>query len=392
MWKKISRYLRLVYLLPLATAIHLKKTLGPKKLLACLLGLVCVIALVVGIAVSHGASQPPEPSPSPTMLASPSPSPSPTPEPPVSVTLSFAGDCTLGTDDAFAYDSSLPAAYDRNNAEYFFQNVRDIFAADDLTLVNLEGPLTTRGTREDKPWAFHGDPAYTGILTAGSVEAANLANNHAYDYGQDGYDDTVSALKNADIAFFGDNEHTIVEVGGVKIGLVGIYAVFEDEAHEAQLRDNIQSLRDQGAQLIVVSFHWGFEKDYDPEPDQVELAHLSIDLGADLVIGHHPHVLQPIECYKGKYIAYSLGNFCFGGNSNPPDYDAIIFQQTFTLQGGQVQSDDNIRVIPCSISSAGDYNNYCPTPASGDQRDRILDKLETLCAAYNFSPKPYAVP
>ena len=108
----------------------------------------------------------------------------------------------------------------------------------------------------------------------------------------------------------------------------------------------------------------------------LEGAGVSIDEGADLVIGHHPHVLQGVEKYKDKYIAYSLGNFCFGGNSNPEDKDTMIFQQTFTFKKGVVQKNDDIQMIPCSLSSATGYNDYCPTPLEGDSKQRVLDKIE----------------
>jgi poly-gamma-glutamate synthesis protein (capsule biosynthesis protein) len=118
--------------------------------------------------------------------------------------------------------------------------------------------------------------------------------------------------------------------------------------------------------------------DYTPEADQVELAHAAIDAGATLVIGHHPHVLQGVEVYQGRYIVYSLGNFCFGGNSNPPDYDCMIFQQTFTVTDGVPAADADIQVIPCSVSSSSSVNNYQPTPATGSEYDRIWAKLASI--------------
>ncbi|MFR5582577.1 MAG: CapA family protein [[Clostridium] scindens] len=136
------------------------------------------------------------------------------------------------------------------------------------------------------------------------------------------------------------------------------------------------ALKEAGAQLIIVNFHWGIEREYLPNDTQKKLAHLAIDEGADLVIGHHPHVLQGVEKYKDKYIAYSLGNFCFGGNSNPEDKDTMIFQQTFTFKKGVVQKNDDIQMIPCSLSSATGYNDYCPTPLEGDSKQRVLDKIE----------------
>ena len=123
-------------------------------------------------------------------------------------------------------------------------------------------------------------------------------------------------------------------------------------------------------------FHWGNETETVPDTNQMTLGRLAIDEGADLVCGHHPHVLQGIETYKGKNIVYSLGNFCFGGNSSPSDMDTMIYQQTFTIDADGVKKDNVTNIIPCSISSAAydGYNNYQPTPAEGDEATRILWK------------------
>ena len=210
------------------------------------------------------------------------------------------------------------------------------------------------------------------------MEAANLANNHSHDYGDAGFDDTKTALDQAGITHFGYEDVAIVEVGGVKVGLTGQFTVYENPQHLEDLRNNIQTLKDRGAEVIVACFHWGMENDDTPDPDQVELAHAAIDAGAHLVIGHHPHVLQGVEVYQGRYIVYSVGNFCFGGNYSPPDYDAMIFQQTFTIQDGQVLSDDQVEVIPCLTSSAAGYNNFQPIPAEGEEKQRILEKLRDI--------------
>src|SRR5699024_836574 len=142
---------------------------------------------------------------------------------PISITVSLTGDCTLGTDESFYYPTSFNAFYDVNGPSYFFQNVASVFEADDLTIVNLEGTLTTSTAREDKLYAFKGDPSYVDILTNGSVEAANLANNHSHDYGDASYTDTVSALTSAGITPFGYDETAVLDIKGVKVGLVGIY-------------------------------------------------------------------------------------------------------------------------------------------------------------------------
>ena len=296
---------------------------------------------------------------------------------PVSLTLSVVGDCTLGTDETFDYDTSLNAYYENYGADYFLQNVKDIFSTDDLTIANFEGTLTDSDEREDKTFAFKAPASYASILTGGSVEAVNTANNHSHDYGEQSFNDTLAALDDAGIVHFGYDETAVMDVKGIKVGLVGIYELYDHLEREQQLKDNIAKVKADGAQLIVVIFHWGNETETVPDSSQTTLGRIAIDEGADLVCGHHPHVLQGIETYKGRNIVYSLGNFCFGGNSSPSDMDTMIYQQTFTIDADGVKKDNVTNIIPCSISSAAydGYNNYQPTPAEGDEATRILGKI-----------------
>ena len=296
---------------------------------------------------------------------------------PVSLTFSVVGDCTLGTDETFDYDTSLNAYYENYGADYFLQNVKDIFSADDLTIANFEGTLTDSDEREDKTFAFKAPASYASILTGGSVEAVNTANNHSHDYGEQSFNDTLAALDDAGIVHFGYDETAVMDVKGIKVGLVGIYELYDHLEREQQLKDNIAKVKADGAQLIVVIFHWGNETETVPDSNQTTLGRIAIDEGADLVCGHHPHVLQGIETYKGRNIVYSLGNFCFGGNSSPSDMDTMIYQQTFTIDADGVKKDNVTNIIPCSISSAAydGYNNYQPTPAEGDEATRILGKI-----------------
>lgn len=294
------------------------------------------------------------------------------------ITISAAGDCTLGTDEGFNYKRSFKGKYDAvQDPAYFFQNVQPVFAQDDLTIVNMEGTLTEETTREPKQFAFKGDAEYAKILTAGAVETANLANNHSFDYGKKSYEDTITALEAEGISSFGYERTAVMDIKGVKVGLAGVYELAEHIDCKQDLLDNIASLKEQGAQIIIVSFHWGQEKENVPSDVQVELAHAAVDNGADLVLGHHPHVLQGIEEYKGKNIVYSLGNFCFGGNSAPSDMDTMIFQQTFTVKDGKLQEDNVTNILPCKISSAYEegYNNYQPILAEGDQKEKIFERL-----------------
>lgn len=296
------------------------------------------------------------------------------------ITISAAGDCTLGSDIYFGTANSFDTVWSMYGDSYFFQNVASIFAADDITFVNFEGTLTTSDQRENKQYAFKGDPGYTNILKEGSVEAVTLANNHSSDYGAQSLTDTKQYLTEAGIDYCTGEEMILKEVKGVKVALIGIYVLDTGLEKSSQVESTIASAKAQGADLIVVGFHWGSEKSNYPDETQKTLAHLAIDQGADLVVGHHPHVLQGIEQYQGKYIVYSLGNFCFGGNSTPSDMDTMIFQQTFTVSREKGAEGGEPAIIPCRVSSEAWWNNYQPTPAEGEEAERILGRIEEYSA------------
>ena len=300
----------------------------------------------------------------------------PTPSAEVSITISVVGDCTLGTDENFNYARSLNAYYEKNGPAYFLKNVKSIFEADDLTIANLEGTFTDLKTRADKTYAFKGPAEFVKILTSSSIEAVTLANNHSRDYGMQSLTDTRNTLDSAGVIHFGYDVTKVVEVKGIKVGLVGIYELIDHTGRAQQVKDNIAKVKSEGADIVIVIFHWGIERDAAPNSHQTMLGRLAIDEGADLVCGHHPHVLQGIETYKGKNIVYSLGNFCFGGNSNPSDKDTMIFQQTFTVTKDGVKDDNVTNVIPCSLSSEKNRNNYQPTPATGSEAERIMKKIK----------------
>lgn len=299
------------------------------------------------------------------------------------VTISAIGDCTLGTDASFNTDTNFDAFDAVNGHGYFFQNVEAVLENDDATFANLEGPLTTSDTKTTvEQYAFKGDPAYTEVLKNGSVDVVTLANNHINDYGAQGLEDTKSALEEAGIDYCIEDEIAMKDVNGIPTAFIGIYELNDGIQCESRVQETISRAKNRGAQLVIVAFHWGSERSNQPDETQQSLAHTAIDSGADLVVGHHPHVLQGIEKYNGKYIVYSLGNFCFGGNSAPSDMDTIIFRQTFSVARSGVRTDDNIEIIPCSISSADGYNNYQPTPASGTEAERILGRLNEYSSSF----------
>ncbi len=245
----------------------------------------------------------------------------------------------------------------------------------------MECALTTSEERNgERTYYIKGAPEYARILTAGSVEAVSMANNHRLDYGTGGSNDTVNAVKKENIAYAYERNVGVVECDDILVGYVAVNAIGKGRGPEKNITRGIEELKEQGVDLIIVCCHWGIEREYFPDEYQVDLGHKAIDLGADVVIGHHPHVLQGIEVYQGKQIVYSLGNFCFGANRNPPDKDTMIYQQTFRFVEGEKQEDVVARVIPCSVSSIPKRNDFRPTPARDEEAVRIIGRLNEFSA------------
>lgn len=279
------------------------------------------------------------------------------------ITISAIGDVTLGQDERFLYDGSFNQYYKLKGLEYFFSGVRDILSEDDLTIANLEGTLTEATEKPDKSsqgnraFFFKGNPHYTAILKDGSIEAVNLANNHCMDFLNKGFTDTLATLDHAGITSFGDKKIAIYEKNSVKIGLIGLNTLgpleegvnLENLMHD--LKVSIEDLKEKTS-LVIVSFHWGTENKYEPTEVQRKLGHYAVDQGADLVLGHHPHVLQTYEMYQGKYIVYSLGNFVFGGNSKPLYKKTEIFRQQFNFINGKLVEVSLPSIIPCQLLSS----------------------------------------
>ena len=301
------------------------------------------------------------------------------------VTISFTGDCTLGDDETFSTENNLSSFYDAYGPEYFFANVKDIFADDDYTFVNLESPLTDQGERYQKEYAFRGRPEFVNILTDGNVDGVTLANNHSADYGDISLTDTEKYLDEAGIDYALERDYILKEINGVQVAFIGVHALFDGMTCIDRVEETINDARAAGAEIVIVAFHWGDELSTIPAEVQTQLGHTAIDLGADLVVGHHPHVLQGIEIYKDKYIVYSLANFCFGGNTNPRELDTMIFQMTFLLSEQGDLTDTQINIIPCSSSSVEGWNNYQPTPAEGEEAKRIIDKINERSEPFGFT-------
>ena len=308
------------------------------------------------------------------------------------ILISFAGDFTLGTDTKFAYDGSLPAAFINSGRSYsyFMQNVSSVFSQDDYTLVNLETTFTDSNIKAPKDgdifYNFKGPKEYVNILKTGSIDGVTISNNHIYDYGKQGIQDTVNTLKENNIDICGEGYKILKDIQGVKFGFLGYTGWEYSNELKTKIINDISELKNQGAEVVIPYFHWGIERSYEPYEVQQNLARVAIDNGAEAVIGSHPHVIQSMENYKGKLIAYSMGNFCFGGNSNPPDKRTFILQVKVNMQDDKLVNFE-YKVLPAMVSSRSDRNDYIPTLATGENKTNILKTLNELSPTLNGSIK-----
>lgn len=296
--------------------------------------------------------------------------------PPFTISISAVGDCTFGGDPRKGTKEAFDRYFKKQDSDYgyYFKNVASVFAEDDLTIANLEGALTERKKfRKGEIFVFRGNPSYAKILTEGGIDAVNLANNHAIDFLAGGVKDTQTALDEEGIAHFGFKETAVIEAKGVKIGLCG-FTTWRSSAK--QVKSVISELKKE-CDLVIASFHWGEEGVGKARAKQIKMAHFAIDNGADLVLGHHPHVVGGLETYQGKRIVYSLANFSFGGNRNLDDRDTFIFRQRFTVNGREI-TDAGYEIIPCLSSGTKSGNNYQPVLATGSDADRIDKRIGKL--------------
>lgn len=259
--------------------------------------------------------------------------------------------------------------------------MKDVLAADDLTVANLEVVLTTKSAVRDKSKSINliGKPEFVNVLKEGSIEIVNTANNHAWDFRAVAYHEMLGYLDEAEIPHFGtlypgtkdgSDVYPIVDVKGVKIGFLGFS--YPQESDKNRITSRIEQLREQGAQIVICSLHVGRETHPQPTSGQPSFMRYCIDAGADVVYGHHPHVLQSVQFYKGKPIFYSTGNFTFGSIADM-DKNTGIFQLTYTLDKDNAPSLFSFSVVPCVTQGKGDFR---PLPLTEEEdKQKMLKRL-----------------
>lgn len=301
----------------------------------------------------------------------PEPEPQPKPEPQhFTIKLSFAGDVMLASFKNQTTKGSFNEYAQKNPPEYFLKEVQSVFANDDFTTVNLENVFTDSDLKEsekdhDPAYWFRSKTANTAILTSGSVEGVSLANNHTYDYGYQGYKDTTAAVKKAGLNFGNYENIMYYEKNGFKIAVI-CYGLWRPNG--VPTIKNLIKKAEKKSDYQIIFFHGGTERIYAPEEWKVKACHDLVDAGADLIIGNHPHVLQPREVYKDVEIVYSLGNFCFGGGKKP-DKNTIIYQMELTVDADTLKvQNSKSEIIPCYVFT-GKWNNYQPVIVT-DQKDK----------------------
>lgn len=282
------------------------------------------------------------------------------------IKLSFVGDCLCSTDANISYANCFEEVASRVSPDYFLKKVDKYFKNDDFTIADCENVYSDSTNLYVSDKGQYADPnieAYwfkTGaknaqILSAGGIDMVSISNNHINDYGSQGHLDTQKALDAADVKWGEEGKIVYYKKNGFKIGIICVSMYYGGTVPNIKAYINKASKK---SDYQIVYFHGGIEAVHEPEGWKIDACHQLIDAGADLVIGDHPHVLQPLEIYNGKTIIYSVGNFIFGGNRHPENR-TIIYQHTLSFDFTGTFSGESGKIIPCYVYT-GDMNNWQP--------------------------------
>ena len=318
------------------------------------------------------------------------------------VTLSCTGDALIGASERVRRNGAGTYSYDtyieKYGYAYPFAGLYDMFSKDDITFVNLENVLADeiKGGFSKSHLVFRGPADYAKILTAGSVEVVKLANNQTENYGTVGMDKNVAALEAEGLGYsgttFGLNAYYIHEVGGIKVGFVGLYPRYnakDRKKNQAQAQACFDACKDAGCQVIVASIHCGGEYQKKHADMQEKYEKLCKSMGAHLVIGNHPHVPQGIHVADGVTCLYSIGNFTFGGNTGVDEKLTVI--QSYVAQfdlyfDGDTYLGHQLTIWPIHISGTAPENNYQPVLVSGEDAEKVMKLIQNDCGRFKLNP------
>ena len=293
--------------------------------------------------------------------------------------LTVGGDVVLGTREAWwKREDAFPAYLYRYGDAYPFRNLQTIFSQDDMTFVNLECVLKAdaAGENKEKEYRFRGLPEWTDVLTEAGIEQVSVANNHYIDYGSAGREATRAALEAGNVVYSGFEYLHIWEQDGRKIGFAGCRETVYKQDPDVLGRD-IRRLKDAGCDVILYTCHWGKEYATGHNALQTQIAAAAAAAGADIVVGGHPHVVQGIGTVGNVPVIYSLGNLIFGGTIEMSTFDGMLARIRLRFdENGYVGC--GIELIPVLTSSGAKegINDYCPVIAEGEDRVRILEKVQ----------------
>lgn len=298
----------------------------------------------------------------------------------IDIKLSFIGDSLLASYKGEKYPDNFQDLLDNNNYSYPFKNVSKIFKEDDYTIANGENVFTDNNLlpiekNHNPAYWYRSSKKYANIYRESSIEIVSVMNNHSYDYGYSGFIDTMDALEKAGV-IYGEEKPVIIEKNGIKIAIICIN-LFSSFQYENCVKE-IKKVKPD-VNYVIVYFHGGTEYLFKPTTEIVEYCHGFIDNGADLVVGCHPHVLEPIEYYNNKKIVYSLGSFIFGGTKNLVNR-TIIYQINlkFDLYKNKIIEEENI--IPCYLyTGTKGYESWIPSIIqSNDEKQKVIDFMKGI--------------
>lgn len=320
------------------------------------------------------------------------------PKPPETLTHNIRNRLVFQAVGDLNFSGKARALLEERGYDSAFSGTRRLLSQGDVNFANLESPITDRGEAFEKTFTYRMAPESVAALQKAGLNVVSLANNHTLDFGSEGIEQTIELLDKAGIHHAGAGKNlqeartpAIFQSRDLRVGVLAYSLTHPEEfyatatspgtafGHVTHVQDDIKKLRPQ-VDLLVVSFHWGAELHTETKPYQSEIAHAAIDAGADMVVGHHPHVVQGVERYKNGVVFYSLGNYAFGSYSNHVTWGLFSRTTWGREEGAKRLTLLEVELIPLNINNF--QVDFCPVPLTGESADKALKELQTLSAPF----------